>query len=83
MSKKLVDREHLKHLESELFYIRLSAPSILQERIGKLIEYVNENIIQPDQDTKNEFKRVIYKRMKDAPTQEESSKWYEIYQSLD
>lgn len=80
--KKLVEREHLVHLESELFYIKLTAHSDLQERIDELISYVNENIIQKDKDFINETKRVIYKRMKEAPTEEENKRWYALYNEL-
>lgn len=83
MSKKLVDRNHLHYLAAELWNIKLYAPVALQERIEGLIQYVDENIIQQDQDSKNEFKRVVYKRMKEATTEEESKQWHELYKRLD
>lgn len=79
--KKLVDREHLDYLGQELFYIGLAHQT--DERIQSLIQYVNDHIIQRDQEEKNEFKRAIYQRMKNATTQEESQQWYDLYKSLD
>lgn len=83
MKKQLVECDDLVYLESELFNIKLQAPVNLQGRIEELINYVNEKIIQTDRNTKNEFKRVIYKRMKEAPTPEESKEWHDFYKRLD
>lgn len=81
--RKLVERDHINYLVSELFYIKLQAPGKLQERIQDLIKFIEDNIVQGDQDSKNEFKRVVYKRMKEAKTPEENRQWYDFYKSLD
>lgn len=83
MSKKLVEREHLQYIAQELHSIKLQTPSPLYERIDELLKFIEGSIIQSNQDSKNEFKRVIYKRMKEAQTPEENRKWYEFYKSLD
>lgn len=82
MAKKLVDREHLDYLANELFFIKIQAPGHLQGRIENLMKYIEDNIIQRDLESQSEFKRVIYKRMKEASTPEESKQWHELYMSL-
>lgn len=81
--KKLVEREHLQYVSSELYYIKLKAPAELSDRIEALLKYIDDHVLQPDQDSRNEFKRVIYRRMKEAGTAEESRQWYDFYKSLD
>lgn len=83
MSKKLVEREYLNHLATELFFIKLQASGHLQERIENLMKFIEDNIIQEDLESRNEIKRVVYRKMKEAKTPEENQQWYEYYKSLD
>lgn len=81
--KKLVEREHLQYVADELKEIKSQVPPEAQERISNLLIFLESNVLHHDQDSKNEFKRAVYKRMKEAKTEEENRHWYEFYKSLD
>lgn len=81
--KKLVEREHIKHIINEIHEIRDYVPCHLKNRLSELEIFIDNNVYNNSKETKNEFKRAIYKRMKNAATPAENKVWYEFYKTVD
>lgn len=47
-----------------------------------IISFIEERILQIEQEEKNEYKRIIYKKMKET-TGEENKKLYKLYHEID
>lgn len=82
MAKKLVEREYIFYLLDKLFSLQMKASGELKNELSSLENYVRKNILEEDKESLNEVKRVIYKRMKEASTKEESKQWADFYKSL-
>jgi len=84
MAKKLVEWSDLAHIYNELWDImRLSVNNDrVYERVKRLLGYIEDNITQPQKEELNEFKRMVYKRIKESTTEEEKAYFYNLYQDL-
>jgi len=81
--KRLVDLEHIDHIITELFYIRaMSDDERVNNRLSELLHFVEEFLLDPDRDIRNEIKRNVYQKIKQAKDQTEAGAWHEVYQNI-
>lgn len=81
-SKKLVEKEHIQHILDQLFKLKLIAPEALKAHISDLENYINTNLLQTDKEALNVLKRLTYKQLQEASTQDEKNRLYCEYQKL-
>jgi len=81
--KRLIDIEHIDYIITELMFIRgMVTDGRAHDRLSELLEFVETDLLDPDRDTRNELKRSVYRKMKNAETPEESKAWHEVYQNI-
>jgi len=81
--KRLIDLEHIDHIITEIMLIRaMAADERTSNRLSALLEFVETTLLDPDRDTRNEIKRNIYQKIKQARNQEEAAAWHEVYQNI-
>jgi hypothetical protein len=80
--KRLVEVENIIHVLDELFSISLYVPDGQKVRLNDLEKYIRENILKENQASINEFKRILYQKMKDETDQEKKQKLYQEYQDF-
>jgi len=82
--KRLIDLEHIDHVITELMLIRaIVADERVHSRLSDLLEFVEIALLDPDRDTRNELKRSVYRKIKEAKNPDEAKAWHEVYQNID
>jgi len=81
--KRLIDLEHIDHIITEIMLIRaMAADERTSNRLSALLEFVEIALLDPDRDTRNELKRNVYQKIKQAKDQTEAGAWHELYQNI-
>jgi len=81
--KRLIDLEHIDHIITEVMLIRaMITDERINNRLSDLLHYVEEFLLDPDRDTRNEIKRNIYQKIKEAKNPDEAKTWHEVYQNI-
>ncbi len=81
--KRLVNLEHIDHIITEIMFIRgMVADERTSNRLSILLEFVETALLDPDRDTRNEIKRNIYQKIKQAKNPDEAKAWHEVYQNI-
>ena len=81
--KRLIDLEHIDHIITEIMLIRaMAADERTSNRLSALLEFVETTLLDPDRDTRNEIKRNVYQKIKQAKDQTEAGAWHEVYQNI-
>jgi len=55
----------------------------VHSRLSDLLEFVEIALLDPDRDTRNELKRSVYRKIKEAKNPDEAKAWHEVYQNID
>ncbi|MBT9145878.1 MAG: hypothetical protein DDT42_01755 [candidate division WS2 bacterium] len=83
MSKKLIEWDHIAHVYNELWTLKaLTSNTKAYNCVSRLLEYIEDNIVQEEKEHHNEMKRDVYRKIKTAKTTEEQQQWYKVYQEL-
>jgi len=82
--KRVIDFKDIDYIRTELFYIRaMSDDDKVRDRLHGLLEFVEEALVDSSRDIRNEMKRDVYKKIKEANNKDEADKWYEVYKKID
>lgn len=84
MAKRVIDFKDIDYLRTELMYIRaMLSDEKADSRLTDLIDFVEEAMVDPDRDTRNEIKRDVYQKIKQAKDQDEANAWHKVYKQVD
>jgi len=84
MAKRVIDFKDIDYIRTELFYIRaMSDDDKVRDRLHGLLDFVEEALVDHSRDIRNEMKRDVYKKIKEAKDKDEANKWYEAYKQID
>jgi len=82
--KRVIDFKDIDYVRTEIMYIRaMSDDDKVRDRLTDLLDFVEEALVDPDKDTRNEIKRDVYKKIKSAQNNEEANAWHEVYKQID
>jgi len=81
--KRLINLEHIDHIITEIMLIRaMVTDERTSNRLSALLEFVEIALLDPDRDIRNEIKRNVYQKIKQAKDQTEAGAWHEVYQNI-
>jgi len=84
MAKRVIDFKDIDYLRTELMYIRaMLSDEKADSRLTDLIDFVEEAMVDPDRDTRNEMKRDVYRKIKQTKDQDEAEAWHKVYKQID
>jgi len=81
--KKMVEVSDIKKLLNMIETLKYDLSTNCWSEFDKIIDFIEQHILKVDQDEKNEFKRLVYRKMKEASTEEENKKLYKLYKEID
>lgn len=81
--KKKVDVSDIKTLLDLIESLKYKSHAGSWDDFDNIISFIEDRILKVEQEEKNEYKRVIYKMMKEATTEEDNKKLYCMYQDID
>ena len=82
--RRVIDFKDIDYLRTELMYIRaMVSEEKTNNRLTDLIDFVEEAMVDPDRDTRNEMKRDVYRKIKQTKDQDEAEAWHKVYKQID
>jgi|GEM_PF-2793255 succinate dehydrogenase flavin-adding protein (antitoxin of CptAB toxin-antitoxin module) len=80
--KRLVEISDIKILLNLIEKLKFKSNTNVWNEFDNIIDFIEDNILKVEQEEKNQFKRAIYKRMKETKG-EENKNLYKLYHEID